>query len=163
MVHDKVHKNTCNVCGDMFMSALVSPIACSARCRMRLLRKKEKYKAYTKEYNKRYKRKDLEKVCIICNEQFTTARASQSCCSFCSGSKEANAIAQAKYQSVKRNKIKIRARGVVNKRVKRGVSMTKQPCIICNGDAEAHHPDYTKPLKIQWLCKTHHGEVHKVS
>lgn len=45
-----------------------------------------------------------------------------------------------------------------------------QPCERCgrkpeqiNGRRiiEAHHPDYSKPLEIIWLCKKHHSDVHK--
>ena len=38
----------------------------------------------------------------------------------------------------------------------------KTSCIICNDEhSEAHHEDYTKPLEVIWLCKTHHGELHR--
>lgn len=26
---------------------------------------------------------------------------------------------------------------------------------------EAHHPDYSEPLQVVWLCKCHHNEIHK--
>jgi hypothetical protein len=44
----------------------------------------EKGKAYVKEYNKRYKRPDISKVCIHCSESFVTARVNQELCSKCS-------------------------------------------------------------------------------
>jgi len=36
------------------------------------------------------------------------------------------------------------------------------PCEKC-GDkkSQAHHPDYDEPLKVIWLCKKHHNEIHK--
>ena len=36
-----------------------------------------------------------------------------------------------------------------------------QPCEVC-GDTkvEKHHDDYSKPLEVRWLCKTHHRELH---
>lgn len=39
--------------------------------------------------------------------------------------------------------------------------LIRQPCIICGGKAEAHHPDYSKPLEVIWLCNFHHRMEHK--
>lgn len=37
----------------------------------------------------------------------------------------------------------------------------KQPCMVCkNPKAQAHHPDYRKPLYIKWLCFKHHRMEH---
>lgn len=34
-------------------------------------------------------------------------------------------------------------------------------CSECgNGNVVAHHEDYSKPLEIVWLCKSHHSERH---
>ena len=41
-------------------------------------------------------------------------------------------------------------------------SMVKRACLMCGSNkAEGHHPDYTKPLKVLWLCKKHHVALHK--
>lgn len=39
--------------------------------------------------------------------------------------------------------------------------LQKQPCWVC-GDtkAEAHHPDYDRPLDVVWLCVPHHRQTH---
>ena len=40
--------------------------------------------------------------------------------------------------------------------------LIKEPCEICQSpDTEAHHDDYSKPLDVRWLCKTHHTEWHR--
>lgn len=39
--------------------------------------------------------------------------------------------------------------------------LTPQPCIVCGAKAEAHHPDYSAPLDVVWLCRTHHMQIHK--
>lgn len=54
------------------------------------------------------------------------------------------------------------ARSRVNKNVRAG-KLTPTPCQVC-GEAktEAHHPDYTKPLKVVWLCRRHHSIAHGV-
>ena len=40
--------------------------------------------------------------------------------------------------------------------------LTELPCIICGNKAEAHHPDYSRPLDVVWLCKPHHKETHSI-
>lgn len=44
--------------------------------------------------------------------------------------------------------------------VSKGI-IKKLNCEVC-GDKNvcAHHPDYSKPLEVIWLCMTHHREVH---
>lgn len=38
----------------------------------------------------------------------------------------------------------------------------RQPCEVCGAmPTEAHHPDYSKPLDVEWLCPTHHREREK--
>lgn len=34
------------------------------------------------------------------------------------------------------------------------------PCFVCGEKAEAHHPDYSRPLDVVWLCPSHHREAH---
>ena len=45
--------------------------------------------------------------------------------------------------------------------IKKGL-ISKSPCEVC-GEAkvEAHHEDYTQPLKVRWLCRKHHGFIHR--
>jgi hypothetical protein len=54
-----------------------------------------------------------------------------------------------------------RARQAVKYALKAG-TLTKQSCRDC-GDiiVQAHHPDYTKPLEVIWLCLLHHIAEHK--
>lgn len=39
-----------------------------------------------------------------------------------------------------------------------------RPCEVCEGvDVQAHHPSYDgpeAPHTVQWLCPTHHGQIH---
>ena len=60
----------------------------------------------------------------------------------------------------KRNRIKSRAHARLNQSLKLG-KITKLPCSVC-GDTNslAHHHDYSKPLDVVWLCRTHHAEEH---
>ncbi|MCF6099825.1 hypothetical protein [Mesorhizobium muleiense] len=44
--------------------------------------------------------------------------------------------------------------------LKRGL-IIQEPCKECGSlDAEAHHPDYDKPMCVDWLCRLHHRHVH---
>lgn len=38
--------------------------------------------------------------------------------------------------------------------------LKRQPCWVCGEYAEAHHPDYSRPLDVVWLCVLHHRQAH---
>lgn len=49
----------------------------------------------------------------------------------------------------------------VAKAIKGGV-LTRLPCEVCAaGKADAHHDDYSKPLDVRWLCRSHHQQHHR--
>lgn len=60
------------------------------------------------------------------------------------------------------NKIKRKAHQTVQSAVKRGDVIRPKSCPRCGGTKriEAHHPDYTKPLQIEWLCRKCHFAEH---
>lgn len=37
-----------------------------------------------------------------------------------------------------------------------------QPCEVCGTrkQIDAHHDDYSKPLDVRWLCRSHHRQHH---
>ncbi len=42
--------------------------------------------------------------------------------------------------------------------------LTPLPCQVCGiQEVEAHHPDYSRPLDVVWLCRHHHSQIHKES
>lgn len=44
--------------------------------------------------------------------------------------------------------------------LRRGL-VVPQPCEVCGEPrAEAHHPDYDRPLDVVWLCRPHHKAAH---
>lgn len=58
-------------------------------------------------------------------------------------------------------KKKHRARSTANNAL-RGGKLQKKPCRVCGDvNVEMHHPDYSKPLHVQWLCELHHDELHR--
>jgi hypothetical protein len=44
----------------------------------------------------------------------------------------------------------------------RSGAIKKQPCFVCGQKAQAHHPDYDRPLDVVWLCAVHHAKVHEM-
>lgn len=65
----------------------------------------------------------------------------------------------ARKEWLKNHPERARARNAVSRAVKSGKLM-KQPCIVCGGVAEGHHPDYSSVLDVVWLCRFHHKQVH---
>lgn len=65
-----------------------------------------------------------------------------------------------RYESV--NPDKVAARSITKNAIRRG-ELIREPCLVCGTTAriEAHHPHYCYPLNVIWLCKKHHGEVHR--
>jgi hypothetical protein len=36
------------------------------------------------------------------------------------------------------------------------------PCEVCGSPfAEAHHPDYDRPMLVNWYCRKHHQAEHR--
>lgn len=56
--------------------------------------------------------------------------------------------------------LKIAAYNAVNLAIKNG-EIAPQACEKCGSiPADAHHDDYSKPLDLRWLCRSHHREIH---
>lgn len=53
-----------------------------------------------------------------------------------------------------------KANAAVARAVKNG-TLRKQPCWCCGSPVvEGHHPDYSRPLDVVWLCPEHHKAIH---
>lgn len=60
----------------------------------------------------------------------------------------------------KNNPEKYKARTAVSNAIRDG-RLTKKPCSVCGSPkSEAHHEDYSAPLKVIWFCKKHHLKKH---
>ena len=58
------------------------------------------------------------------------------------------------------NPVRKRAQFAVNNALRDG-RIKKQPCQCCGSETvEGHHPDYSRPLDVVWLCAAHHSELH---
>ncbi len=45
--------------------------------------------------------------------------------------------------------------------LRRGL-VNRQPCVVCgHPKTDGHHPDYSRPADVVWLCRRHHKAAHK--
>lgn len=63
-------------------------------------------------------------------------------------------------------KMKERARGALHRAIAAGVVVKPESCQDCTAvlpkqKIHAHHPDYAKPLSVEWLCAQCHGKKHR--
>jgi hypothetical protein len=57
--------------------------------------------------------------------------------------------------------IKSKARQIMSNAITSG-RLVPEPCVVCGEEkTEGHHEDYSRPLDIIWLCRTHHKEIHR--
>ena len=55
---------------------------------------------------------------------------------------------------------KVYAHKILHRALRNG-EICKEPCMICNSEkAQAHHPNYSLPLLVKWLCPSHHKLEH---
>jgi hypothetical protein len=58
---------------------------------------------------------------------------------------------------------RIRANGLVNMRQKRGTFKKPKTCMKCGrkpSRIDSHHPDYSKPAEVVFLCRSCHMKAH---
>ena len=74
--------------------------------------------------------------------------------------REAKNVLRAKWNQ--NNPARMSAHKEVRKAVDRG-DLVRMPCRFCGKEkAQAHHPDYTKPLLVVWLCSGCHQKLHAI-
>lgn len=59
---------------------------------------------------------------------------------------------------------KYKARTALGNAVRNGTIVPWPVCAIpeCCKKPQAHHPDYSEPLSVVWLCDWHHKQAHKI-
>lgn len=63
----------------------------------------------------------------------------------------------------KYSKVKTLASRALNNALRSG-RVEKKPCVVCgNIKSEGHHEDYNTWYDVIWLCRKHHGFVHRFS
>jgi len=60
---------------------------------------------------------------------------------------------------------KYAARNALSNAVRGGRLVRSDTCAFgpdeCEGRIEGHHPDYSRPLDVLWLCMKHHSALHR--
>lgn len=98
------------------------------------------------EYFRKYREKNREKVRIYNREYNRLWR------------KKNGYHNENKWQET--NKTKVRAEKLLQYAVNKGY-IKRKPCKICKAKkTHAHHPDYSKPLEVVFLCPLHHRQLH---
>lgn len=70
-------------------------------------------------------------------------------------------LRNARYRDDPSQQIKHRARNQATRALRRGI-IAASPCRNCGAEkAQAHHPDYSKPLDVIWLCEPCHKHEHR--
>jgi hypothetical protein len=63
------------------------------------------------------------------------------------------------YQKFKKRR---QANQLLRRAILKGLVKKWPVCFVhsCNKRPEGHHPDYSKPLDVVWLCPEHHRQAH---
>jgi hypothetical protein len=107
-----------------------------------------KNKEYIKEHDKKYRQENQEQIKAYQKEW---------------NKNNLDLIMKSKTKWMKKNPGAVNAHHAVNRALKNG-KLSKSLCcqfINCNNkNVQAHHPDYSKPLEVIWLCPKHHKLIH---
>lgn len=154
-------QKTCNHCqktlppGD-FSKNMASPDGLDRRCR-----------SCAKYFNDKYRLNNVEALRLRKREYYSRLKAESpevikaraEANNKLPGAKEAAAARRKKYD--KENRLKRMAHNKVAKGLAAG-RLKQENCAICFNKAEAHHPDYSKPTCVVWLCRDHHKLLHSL-
>jgi len=150
---------------------------------------KRKWRLKHKDYDYRWRNKETsgwkartdylytKNICSFCKKEspFMIKHSGDDsrqyyCCRSCNTSRAREyrksprgkkAIRLAVYKSIKNNPEKQKARQVVYRNKLSG-RLIRLPCRVCgNKESEAHHADYSRPLDVDWLCRTCHSNTHR--
>lgn len=85
------------------------------------------------------------------------------------GNRDPQKVAAVRRRSIERAKVsgKYRARIVLGNAVRDGRIKKPSRCSRCGEEKpgrqiHGHHADYSKPLRVRWLCSSCHGKEHRI-
>ena len=154
MSHTPGQEAACTKCGEMFMPANWQIQRCAWRCR-----------ACSRLYEQAYRARRIRegnpivtgKHCLEKDRIYERGYRERP------GVREHRAAQAKVYRLDPRVQHKNKARWTLNKAVAKG-AVIRGPCEACgSGPAEGHHPDYSKPLDVMWLCMPCHHALHRTA
>ena len=116
------------------------------------------------------------KICYSCQKEkpfdsfhkdSTKLSGYTGCCKVCKKEKDAQNYSYSEQEKNRKNEWRFKfperkkAQGRVYTAIKSG-RLVRLPCFVCGDNAEAHHPDYSRPLDVVWLCSPHHKQAHNL-
>lgn len=148
-------KILCVLCHTQFLGNHSQAKYCSNKCRRIAMRKSwNKYGEKNREARHTYHRKYYESNKVLIADRIANYQKTP---------RGKLAIKHSYENQKKKFPEKVFARRCVEVAIKSGL-LKKEPCEKCGAKkVEAHHPDYSQPLKVKWLCMKHHKDLHRSS
>lgn len=117
-------------------------------------RQREKNPDEYKEYMKNYYHSNKDTLKIKAKEYSQSERG-----------KEIRKLCNKNYFSKENNRFKHYARRKVKIAIEKGELVRPSLCEICKceGNIQAHHHDYSKPLDVLWVCISCHENIHHLN
>lgn len=148
----------CKCCGKKIKTKeYINKVFCSKKCFHLYPKIKPRYcfKCKKNENLMWYRKKANLSICRSCNTKIMRKYIE-----VYDGRKNIN---KNQRKSSQRHKIECKARKLVQMAVLRGELEKPLKCSKCLMETaiEGHHPDYSKPLKVVWLCRSCHSDLHK--
>ena len=76
--------------------------------------------------------------------------------------KNPNAQLEANRRFYEKNRSREKVKNRLSYAIRAG-NIVREPCFICGSmeKVHGHHPDYSAPLSVVWLCREHHTQLHR--
>ncbi len=120
---------------------------------------REKNKEVLKERDKEYREKNKE----ILKEKRRIRSGAQPKRIGRDPEKHKKVVKKRLYNWRKKNPEKIKVHAILRRALKKEEIFKSNKCEICgkNENIEAHHPDYSFPLQVLWVCRQCHVKIHR--
>jgi hypothetical protein len=130
------------------------------KCAEKLRKWREKNGEKCKKYGETHREKNHDK--IIARRKTPEAREKMRLLVNNWNEKNKEKVCESRKRAKRKYTERNIARLKIMNEIRRGRMKRPQNCEICMKECkpDAHHPDYTMPLKVNWLCKICHAQKH---